>query len=196
MKKAAIFILIFSLNLFAQDADKLLRNLQETFSAINDFTAEIKQEGDNPVFTGKLFYKKENKFRLELKNMTIVSDGETIWNYNKKDNRVVVDDVRASESVPFSFETLLNEYPSKSNLSSRKEGNRDILILTPKTSSELNFREAAISVNSENLIEKISINNGNNRIVINISGYSINKDLPDSRFNFKTPEGSKIIDLR
>jgi hypothetical protein len=33
--------------------------------------------------------------------------GSTIWNYNKKDNRVVIDEVKYSESFPFSLDKLV-----------------------------------------------------------------------------------------
>ena len=41
-------------------------------------------------FDGKFLFKKENQLRLELKNLIIVSDGKTNWNYNKKQNKVII----------------------------------------------------------------------------------------------------------
>jgi chaperone LolA len=197
MKKLALMMLILSTLTFAGDANELLRKVKEKFSEIKDFSAEINQEGNNPVFTGKMFYKKDDKFRLELRNMTIVSDGITIWNYNKKDNRVVIDETKYSESFPFSLDKLLNEYPSKSNLSSTTEGNFNILTLTPKPGSDLNFTRARLWINSDNLIERVFLESGTeNKMDFRISGYKLNQALPDSRFTFNPPEGSRIIDLR
>jgi outer membrane lipoprotein-sorting protein len=197
MKRIAFLILILPMILIANDSDELLKRVQDRFSEIRDFSAEIKQEGNNPLFTGRLMYKKENQFRLDLKNMTIVSDGYTVWNYNKKENRVVIDDVRDSESFPFSFNTLLNDYPSRSSLSSSKEGNLNVLTLIPKRGSGLNFNRARLWINSDYLIERISLETGQEgEVNIRISDYKINQNLSESLFNFIIPEGSRIIDLR
>jgi outer membrane lipoprotein-sorting protein len=197
MLKMIFMSIIMTSFLLAGDAGELLKNVKERYSNIKDFSADIKQEGKNPVFTGKLYYKQDNQFHIELKNMTIISDGSTIWNYNKKDKRVVIDDVEYSGSFPFSIETLLNEYPSKSNLVSSTDGNLNLLILTPKPGSDLNFTKATIWINSDNLIERISVGRGQEgEITIRISDYKINLNLPQSRFTFTAPEGSNIIDLR
>jgi chaperone LolA len=197
MLKTILMLLVMTSFLLASDAGELLKNVKERYSGIKDFSAVIKQEGKNPVFTGTLYYKQNNQFHLELRNMTIISDGSTIWNYNKKDNRVVIDDVEYTESFPFSFETLLNEYPSKSNLTSSIDGNLNVLILTPKPGSDLNFTKARIWINKDNLIERISVGRGQEgEVTIRISDYKLNQNLPQTRFTFTVPEGSNIIDLR
>jgi len=38
----------------------------------------------NPVLNGNMYFKKENNLRIEFGNQTIVADGTTSWNYNKK----------------------------------------------------------------------------------------------------------------
>ncbi|RPI66444.1 MAG: outer membrane lipoprotein carrier protein LolA [Ignavibacteriales bacterium] len=191
-----LLVIFLSINIIAGDEEELLRNVKEKFNSIDDFSANVIQEGKNSFLNGKIYYKKENKFYLDLKNMTIVSDGITIWNHNKKENKVVVNDLGSEENSIFSFNTLLGEYPSKSNISSSKEGNFNVLILSPKEGSGLNFSEARLWINSEYLIEKVSVINENNNITFNFSGYKINQDLPDSRFTFTAPKGSSIIDLR
>jgi outer membrane lipoprotein-sorting protein len=106
----------------------------------------------------------------------------------------LIDDV-TEENFPFSFEKILNEYPSKSNLSSVSEGNQNILILTPKQGSGLNFRNARLWINKDNLVERILIEQ-DNTFDIYITDYRINQNIPESRFNFDVPEGTSVIDLR
>jgi outer membrane lipoprotein-sorting protein len=89
LNKIFIIIVFLSQAAFPGDPDQTLKNVKDKFSTIKDFSAELKQGGKNQVFNGTIYYKKQNKFRIELKNMSIISDGSTIWNYNKKDNKVV-----------------------------------------------------------------------------------------------------------
>jgi outer membrane lipoprotein-sorting protein len=196
MKKILFFVCLFTVMVFAQDADQLLKNVKERFEGIKDFSAEIRQEGSNQVFNGKLYYKQTDKFRLELKDMIIVSDGSTVWNFNKKDNRLVIDEVDNAASFPFSFEKILNEYAPKSNLSSSIDGNLRVLSFTPKPGTNLNFSSARLWINKDNLVKRISVNNGSESITLRLTEYKLNQDQPDSRFTFKAPEGSRVIDLR
>jgi outer membrane lipoprotein-sorting protein len=194
-----IFFLVFTISVFAvtADPDELLKSIRTKFDSINDFSAQIKQSGNNPVFSGRIFFRKGNQFRLELRNMTIVSDGSTIWNYNKKENKVVIDELDNSGKLPFSLESILNEYPSKSTLSSSTEGRLNVLVLTPKPEAGLNFKSARLWINSEYLVEKVLIKNSNSSdFELNISEYKLNQDISDSRFRFDIPEGSRVIDLR
>jgi outer membrane lipoprotein-sorting protein len=195
LKYLVFALLLLSINTFASDADKLLKEVKDKFNSIKDFSAQINQDGKNSVFNGTVMFKKENKFRLELKNMTIISDGTTLWNYSKKENKVVIDEVN-EESFPFSLEILLNEYPSKSNLSSSTEGKFRILELTPKPGSRLNFTRARLWINEQNLVERINVENQQSGYSFRLSGYKLNQDTPDSMFSFKAPEGSRVIDLR
>jgi outer membrane lipoprotein-sorting protein len=197
MKKIALFIFLFAAMTIAQDADKLLEKVQTRFDGIKDFSAEISQEGSNQIFNGRFYYKKTDQFRLELKDMIIVSDGSTIWNYNKKENRTLIDEVRNDASFPFSFEKILSEYPSKSNVSSSKDGNLQVLTFVPKPGSDLNFSKARLWINTENLIERISVENENQgSVTLRISGYKLNQNPSASLFVFEAPGGSRIIDLR
>ncbi|MGE5804755.1 MAG: LolA family protein, partial [Ignavibacteria bacterium] len=64
-------------------------------------------------------------------------------------------------------------------------------------SSELNFKQVKITVNKEYLIEKILIDDPNSGVFeIALSNYKLNRNIPDNKFTFSPPEGSKVIDLR
>lgn len=196
IKILSFLAVCLSTNIFAEDADRLLNDLKEKYSKINDFSAGITQEGRNSVFTGKIYFKKGNKFHLDLKNFSIVSDGSTLWNYNKKENKVVINDADSEENSILSFNNLLEVYPSKCTLSSSNEGKYNILILTPISGSGLKFKQTRLWINSEDLVEKVFIEGKDGNITFRFSDYKLNQDLPDSRFTFSAPKGSSIIDLR
>ena len=64
--------------------EKLLGGLQDKFNKITNLSAEFNQTTNGKAaMNGKFFFKKEDKFRIELKNSTLVSDGITNWSYNQ-----------------------------------------------------------------------------------------------------------------
>jgi len=192
-----ILLLFLSLNLNAQDNSKqLLKSLQNKFETIKDLTADILQKsGGKDILSGKLSYKKENKFHFDLKNNLIVSDGLTIWNYNKKDKKLIINNIDETDPSLFSFKSIIYDYPSQCTISSEKEG--EVLVFVPKENSELNFSKAKLWINRDNLIDTIIIINKDAvDIEINFINYTLNQNLTDTKFKFSPPEGSAIIDLR
>ncbi len=154
-----------------------------------------KSSGSKEDFSGKLYLKKEKKLRIELKNNTIITDGETFWNFNKKENKVIINNYDSEEPTELSLNNFIQVYPSKSNVSSGEEGDYKTLTLEPKT-SELNFKSARLYVNSGSLVEKVIIDGNNGKSTITLSGYKLNPDIPDSEFTYSPSKGIKVIDLR
>ena len=106
----------------AQDKGKdLLDSVQKKYKSINDLSADFKQSlGGKASINGKIYYSKGNKFRLELKNSTIISDGTVLWNYNKGQKKVVINNASASDPSFFTIENFLYDYPSKSSVTMEK----------------------------------------------------------------------------
>lgn len=197
--KVLITIVVLVVSVSAQDKSKdFLEMVQKKYNSINDLSAEFKQllnEKNNLI--GKLYYARGNKLRLELKNSTVISDGTVLWNYNKKQKKVVINNASSSEPSYFSVDKFLNDYPSKSTVSLEKEDDRNVLVLVPQKDSNLNFKKAKIWVKQDSLIERVSIENLSGGIVnLQFSNYKLNQNLPDSMFTFSPPEGTNVIDLR
>jgi len=182
--------IIFSIN--AQNADESVKALQNKFNGVKDLSASFRQDN----MSGTIYFKKDNMYRIELSNLTLVSDGKTTWSYNKKENKVIVNDYDETTSSMFSFNSIIREYPAKCNSTAVKEGNSTIITLTPKKNAKMGFTSAKIWVSSDNLVQKIVIEKGKNPLQISLSNYKINQNLSNSHFNFTPPKGSKIIDLR
>jgi outer membrane lipoprotein carrier protein len=194
---ALIFVLVISVS--AQDKGKdYLDNIQKKYRSINDISADFKQSiNEKASLTGKIYYSKGNKLRLELKNSTIISDGTVIWNYNKSQKKVVINNASGSNPSFFSIDQLIYDYPSKSSVTLETEEKTNFLVLVPHNQSELNFKKARIWVNNDFLILRISIENLSGSFInLQFSNYNLNQNLPASRFSFSPPEGINIIDLR
>ncbi len=184
-------------NAFGQgDTDDLLKSVQSKYNSINSISVNFnKSAGSKEDFSGKLFLKKENKLRIEIKNNIIVTDGNTFWNYDKKQKKVIINNYDASDPSEFSLNSFINDYPSKCTLSSGTEGDFRTLTLVPKT-KDLNFKTATLYINETSLIEKVVLVNNAGTSTITLSGYKLNQNIPDTEFTFSPPEGIKVIDLR
>jgi outer membrane lipoprotein carrier protein len=192
-------VFILTLSVLAQDNGKdLLDSVQKEYKSINNFIADFKEllNGKDGI-TGNIYYSKGNKFRLELKNSTIISDGTTLWNYNKRQKKVVINNTSSSDPSSFTIENFLFDYPSKSDVTLEKENNRKVLVLIPQEEKKMNFKKAKIWVDPDYLITKVSIENLSGTITnFQLSNYKLNQNLPDSRYTFSPPEGTNVIDLR
>jgi outer membrane lipoprotein carrier protein len=200
MYKILSFLLLFAGYYYNPEDTgiKLLSGLQYKFDGISDLSADFKQSiNGKPVLNGKFLFKKEDKFRIEIKNAVIISDGVTNWNFNKKDNKVIISSNNGSSAVPFSLRKIVYEYPKECSINVENLEGKEILIFTPNKNSEIGYSLVKIWITKDNLIERIILKDkADNLIQIDFSKYKINQKLADQSFNFTPPEGSQIIDLR
>ena len=198
-KAILFFILLFTVSISAQGKHQdILDSVQKKYNSVKDLTATFKQSvNDKSSLSGKIYYAKGNKLRLELKNSTIVSDGTNTWNYNKPQKKVVINNTSASDQSSFSIDKFLYDYPSKSAVTFENEDLHNVVVLVPNKGSNLNFKKVRIMVDQEFLITHVSIENIPGGITsLQFSNYKLSQNLPDSTFTFSPPEGANVIDLR
>jgi outer membrane lipoprotein carrier protein len=178
------------------EGDQYLKSLQNKFNTIKDFTANIEQTNSGKSsLSGKIYFMKENNFRIEFGNSLIVSDGKSSWNHNKKENKVIITDYEEDGSL-FSINYLVYQFPAQCDLKGEQNGNLRKLTLTPKSRTS-NLGEVTLWINNDDLIEKIQTNDAASGLMeLSFSNLKINQTLPGSLFQFSPPQESKIIDLR
>jgi len=193
-----VLMLFVSITIYSQnDPKELLESVRSKFNSFEDMGADFKQSSNNKVnLKGRVNYAKGNKFRVDLQNSIIISDGKTVWNYNKAKNQVIINNSDSGASF-LSINNFLYYYPSKCSLSISREEGKNVLLLTPVKESGLDFSKASIFVNKDNLISKVIIETVSGKpTIFELSEYSINKNIPDSKFTFTPKEGTKVIDFR
>jgi outer membrane lipoprotein-sorting protein len=198
MKIIISLLVFFSTTIgFTQSSESVLKALQNKFDSINDLTTDVAQKSNGKLnLSGKMYFKKDNNLRVELGNQTIVADGKTSWNYNKKDKKVIISDYDEAGSGLLSINYLVYQYPTECDLSLSSEGSKQILILKPK-SNKNNLGEVNLYITKENLIDKAVISNtASGTMEIAFSNYKLNQNLSDSKFSFTAPEGTTVVDLR
>ncbi|MGD8777942.1 MAG: outer-membrane lipoprotein carrier protein LolA [Ignavibacteria bacterium] len=200
MLKFIAALLILAGSLFPQTADIKIKELQDKFQSFKDFQADFKQVSDNPNFnisqslSGTFYYKNGNKFLIDLSNIKIVSNGNTIWNYDGRQNRTVINNLSDNPDIT-SLEKIVFDYPEKCEISVDDDKPENIIFVP--CSNELNFDRAVISLNKENLISKIKIIDiSKAEIIFEFSNYKLNGNIPDKFFEFNIPGDSKVIDFR
>jgi outer membrane lipoprotein-sorting protein len=193
-----VVALFFLNNSFTQDnAQEVLTNLRNKFNTLNDLSAELTQSVNGNInLKGKIFYKKENQLRFEFKNILIMSDGETSWSYNQKNNKVVISDYESEGNKILSIRQIIYEYPESCDISTFESEGQKVLQLIPNDDT-FSFNSVQLFIDSDNLITKALIDDpATGKIEIVLSEYQLNKNLQDSFFQFSPPEGSQVIDLR
>lgn len=197
LSKLSIFFFTINIGLSQSDPQQLLQDIQNKFNSISDLSAKITQSVNGKTnLKGKAFYKKENNLRFEFDNMIIVSDGETSWNFNKKQDKVIISDYNTEGNKILSIRQLIYEYPDECKLSASKVAGIDVLELIPQDDT-FSFNSIKLFINSENLITKVLIDDpATGNIQVDLSEIQLNKGLPDSYFQFSPPEGSQVLDLR
>jgi len=191
-------IFVFATTTFSQnDAVKVLNDLQTKFDTIKDLSVDFTHTGNGKSkLTGMLVFKKENMLRIDTKNFIIVTDGTTSWNYNKKQNKVIISNYDENDPGVFSINELVYELPAESDIELSNENGQNVLTLTPN-SYNYSFDSAKLWLNEDNLISKVVLNDAAIGIVkVKFSNYQLNQNLKDSEFSFTPPEGSRIIDIR
>lgn len=197
MRYLFVLILLSKLFLVQENPVDILKKVQSKYADATDFSVELTQfvNSSNPI-KGKLFIKQKDFYRIELPNQIIISDGKTFWNYNKKQNKVIVDNFQKSNDNIFSFNYLLFEVPYNSNISLSSQNGLKKLILNPKDVS-FPFRKIEILINYNFLVKRVNaVDNSGVAFEINFDNYRFNQNLKSELFVFNPAEGTKVIDLR
>lgn len=196
MKKLFVFIFCAYSVFYAQDGKLILKDIQLRFSKIQDLSTDVIQNSTKTKF----LYKKENKYRIETTNNTIISDGSSIWNYNKKNNKVVISRPEDTE-MTYTINNLVYSFPEQSRLlyeGKEKIGPEEynVLSMTPARSSS-NYKKIKIWADKSNMIRKVNVSDAaGNILIFEFTNIKVNSNIPDSRFSFEPSKGSEIIDLR
>jgi len=187
-------------------AKEIIENVQSKYDDISDVvltfdqTTRFKVSKVEQSLSGKLYFKKKNKYRIETEQRTIVTDGKTSWSYNPLSNQVVIDTYK-EESHSLSPEQLLVKYPSdffSTYVGEGKVGMDDcyLLKLTPKEDNSFT-QTMKIWVNKKWIIRKVEVTDANGASTsYTIRDISIDKGISDGKFTFDIPKGAELIDLR
>ncbi len=187
------FILVFPGAVTTQG--QVIKSIQKKFNSLSDISATYSQyNGSKLVVTGTFSYKKVEKVRLSFGNNMIISDGVTNWNIDKKQKKVIISKFDKKSVSILSVNNLINVVPGDCDI---VESGKDKVVMTPKKGKMLGFKSVEITKDAQDLISSIKIeDNAKNIMKIDFSGYTLNKNLPDTEFSYKPSGDYKVVDLR
>jgi outer membrane lipoprotein carrier protein len=186
----------------AQDANEVIKKLQNKFDTIKNFESNFSQtitsaQGQESInFDGEFYFKKENSFAIVLPNRSIISDGESIWNYDKSQNKAVIS-IFENDDATFSLDKIIYSYPEKCKLSLIKNGENNFIVKATPRNMELSFKEAYLTIDKYFILNKVEIIDFNNmKFIFALHSTKINENIDNSKFQFTPTNEVEIIDLR
>lgn len=190
----------------AQDQATITQKLSERYSALTAMKADFVQVAtsdflDAPErFSGSLTFAGMG-YRVETGSQSIVTDGTTMWIYNRSQNQVIINDFIEDE-YSFSLTTFLRQLDEDFTVTSAGEENRsgqvhDMLDLEPNDDFA-SFRNVRLGVRrSDGLVTWLKVIDLNDvEMVFDLSNIRIDPPIPDNLFLFEPPSGVEVVDLR
>lgn len=147
---------------------------------------------------GTLIIAPGNKFNVILSDEILVSDGITYWQYSKKNNQVVIRNVKDLDlsSLPANIlSSFITRYTFRIK---ERKGKSTVLEWTDDTKDTKSYRNVSLEVlNESGIVQTLSFTDNNG----NIHTYKFKKTLfdravPENTFQFKAPADVNIVDNR
>lgn len=201
MKKVLFLVLLLAQVMMAQSAESWLQKVRERFDEIDNFSADFVQDAssvfgsENLTVNGKITYATPNKFVISFGGQEIYCNGETVWNFNASQERVVINSFDDQFST-FTFDRFLYEIPEKSvvTFQGAKKG-LSALKLVPENDPQ--FKEIIIKTDKKYNIHEIELTDQGGAVYnIALKNIKYNTTISDSFFNYSPKEGIKVIDFR
>jgi len=202
MMKLKIFVLILiPVLIFGQNAKDQLAELQNKYKAVKSFTADFSQSTKAKSVekeyksSGKIYFKKEDKFRVELTDQILVTDGKSVWNHNVKQKKVIISKYDSEPSV-LSLDKFILEFPKECDVRFAGEGSSRYILLKPRKSNS-EFKEIRIFPDSKSILSKLEFTDANgNFFSFEFSNVKLDENISDKQFNYSVPKGTRTVDLR
>ena len=125
------------------------------------------------------------------------TDGTTITTWDELNNQVLISNATQNGDNIFEVLTDFTAVSEKYSLSIKEE-RKDAYVFSVAPTEKLPFDKLELTLTKENLfVSQIYYSDKQTGTVqVDFSNISLNKALEDDVFNFKTPEGAQVMDLR
>ena len=210
MKKLLLMFLLLVpiVSMYADDdAESIVSSLQKKYDNVKDISISFVQNvqfavtQNTQTFSGTLVMKKGNKYRIEMEQQTIVTDGTTVWTFNKANNQVFIDKYK-NDSQSFSPDKILTNLPDNYTaeiLGKEKHGDHDLTILKllPKK-TRMNIKWMKVWVDTDSwTMKKIQVFDASENLwTYDVNDVRMDTGVADTQFHFDAPAGVDVIDLR
>ncbi len=192
----------------ARDVKDIIKKVQKKYDKIENFQASFQKietfrlTGSQNVTDGKLYIKNGKKYRFETEDQLVISDGKTVWTYNRLNNQVLIDRVRKNSGALLPRDILF-KFPKThyaTLLSEEKQNGKKVFVvrLDPKEDVQSYFSAIKIWVTDGDWqIVKIEITDLNeNKSIFELSNIDTKSKLSDELFHFEPTAEMDVVDMR
>jgi outer membrane lipoprotein carrier protein len=191
----------------ASTPQEVLERVKRRYDTLSDVELKFEQKVTfalarlEQTIKGTLYMKKQNKYRVELTEQTIVTNGVTVWSYSVPNNQVLIDHFKMNDN-PLSPERILTGAPRDFHataLGREKIGRSDthVLKLVPKDDDAFVTSLKLWVEDGSWLIRKVETEDINGKLTVySVEDIKLNTGLNDSRFTYEIPPGAEVVDLR
>jgi outer membrane lipoprotein-sorting protein len=174
---------------------RILEGMDQRWESLPGLTAQLTHTwewvlaGETQITEGSIYLASGNRFRIETENLTLVSDGKSIWQYSPSQKQVIID--RIDPLKP-------NASPERPEwVREEREGRARFAVIQLHREETADPRTVEAWVDSERfLVVRLSYTDGaGNRHRYELDGIEIAQQ-PDDRFEFDIPEGVVVVDMR
>ena len=188
------------------DAASLLKQMEKKYDGIKDAAVKFTQHVSYGVtkaeqsFSGRLRMKKGNKYRVELEDQVIVTDGTSVWSFTKSNHQVVIDKYK-EDPRSFSPDKVLVNVPQRYTATilgkEKVQGNETTILKLIPIDPKSNLQWMKIWVDNDRMMKQIQILDiSDNVTTYSIESITVNAGVADSEFTFTAPNDVEVIDLR
>jgi outer membrane lipoprotein carrier protein len=211
MGSAGTFVILLfaplSMLFASQKAEDVLDKVRKRYDAVTDAELQFTEKVRFPMtkieqqLSGTLYIKKNNKYRVEMDDQVIVTDGQTVWSYSASNNQVVIDRFKEDEQSLTPEKILVGapENFTATVVGQEKIGAYEttILKLVPKDNQSFIHSLRLWVDEKEWMIRQVEIIDvSEKQTTYAVLQVHTNTGLQDSRFEYRIPKGADVVDLR
>ncbi|MCX6639013.1 MAG: outer membrane lipoprotein carrier protein LolA [bacterium] len=205
---AILALILYPLMTFAEESEAIIQRVQKKFESLSTLSLhfEIRYHTTGATDTAqdesRLILAKGDKFRLESPSRTIVSDGENIWMYDPQQQQVIIRHANDHQGDLLNPRQILFDYPSKYRVEKVQKGSYagiscDILTMMPKDPADPTRKLQVWVDRTESYTRKIIVEDtADNIMTFEFENFTSGQNMPENTFNYSTPKGVEVIDLR
>ncbi len=193
-----------NLNYQLKEPEKFFKEVQTRYDQINNCIIKFEQEIKTPMLEekqsikGKLYFAKENKYRIEFQNQIIVCDGVNVYNFTRSTRRVVISNFEENFYSPSNLLVNIVNYSKIEFLGEESRNGKRLykFNLMPQRKNP-EFKTMTLWIDNEKVIQKLETEDwAGNRYTFQVLSFQPNQTLKNELFNFTIPAGAKVVDLR
>ncbi|WP_040605700.1 LolA family protein [Salisaeta longa] len=183
-----------------------LQAVQARYNALDGLRAQFTQRttstfGDGSQTTDGIIWLQRNRYRIETGTETIVSNGTTLWIYDRVQEQVIIDrvDDRAQGLTPTAF---FSDFAARFAVTERRSGTRlgaPHAVLTLAAQSDTTRFEALtlwVRTTDRLITQLVARDRNGTSFEIALRTLVPNPSLPANTFRFTPPDTADVVDLR